>query len=361
MNETMDSGLRSDHESAGQEAEGAAAPERAAGAADANAEPRSTEAAGQVAAAARASADEGTTADESAGAAPSSTEVAASAEESVGVSHRPWTGGCGCDGSQLVYFIGEIGFDYGTEARRDAFQEAMASRLSAESAADLLKHLRANKTSSQSVIWTLAWEGIPVYAYAPGGAYASEGFDFIRRALTDQLAGKVERVSVPGVIKGKVRLRSGQKVPVILPDPRGLNAWQVDDFVKDVKKHSAERPNTDQKKAVEQAQNFLRRVFYELRSVGTSAEQRAINFAATMGFTTHDIFAKAIEEGMELEKIAVEDTPICRPRSICRDVLLTFFDPRARFERARQIFRLTVDVSDTVPATIGPVRRWSVY
>ncbi len=64
---------------------------------------------------------------------------------------------------------------------------------------------------------------------------------------------------------------------------------------------------------------------------------------------------------LELDGIDVEVSPICRPGSECWDVKLTFFDPARRLERARRVYRFTVDVSDVVPVTVGTVRAWSVY
>ena len=73
-----------------------------------------------------------------------------------------------------------------------------------------------------------------------------------------------------------------------------------------------------------------------------------------------NVFESALREEMELDIIEVERSPICRPDSDCWDVKLTFFDPRRQFERARRVYRFTVDVSDVCPVTVGKVRSWSV-
>ncbi|MCP4549327.1 MAG: peptidase S8, partial [bacterium] len=62
-----------------------------------------------------------------------------------------------------------------------------------------------------------------------------------------------------------------------------------------------------------------------------------------------------------LDQIDVERSPICRPESDCWDVKLTFFNPTKRIEQARVVYRFTIDVSDVVPVTVGPVRHWHVY
>lgn len=279
----------------------------------------------------------------------SASEGGAEAPPQVIASDQPSTGACSCSGSQLVYFIGEVGFDYGSQTRLDAFDQAMGEDQSAYDPADLLDYLGSHQSSAASVIWTLGWETIPTFAVASPGPYGSEGYEFLRNALNGQLAGTVLRVSVPGNIKGKVRLLSGMEIPVIVPDLRGLNTWTVP---------KAEAKGGPAARAIA---NFLDRIFYELRSRGTASDDRAINFASTLSYVTDGIFEKMAKQKMELEAIRAKDTPVCRPGSICRDVVLSFFDPQRRYERARQVWRYTIDVSDTVPARIGPVRTWSEY
>nr|WP_306296796.1 hypothetical protein [Candidatus Entotheonella palauensis] len=106
--------------------------------------------------------------------------------------------------------------------------------------------------------------------------------------------------------------------------------------------------------------NFLERVYHELRNLGLSPQEHAINYAATNALNVERVFESALREEMELDAIEVERSPICRPDSDCWDVKLTFFDPRHQFERARRVYRFTVDVSDVCPVTVGMVRSWSV-
>ena len=71
-------------------------------------------------------------------------------------------------------------------------------------------------------------------------------------------------------------------------------------------------------------------------------------------------FESALKDGLDLDTIEVERSPICRPESDCWDVKLTFFNPSKVFEQARKVYRFTVDVSDVVPVTVGSVRSWFV-
>jgi hypothetical protein len=51
---------------------------------------------------------------------------------------------------------------------------------------------------------------------------------------------------------------------------------------------------------------------------------------------------------------------VCRPDSDCWDVKLHFFFPARQVQTVRKVYRFTVDVSDVVPVTVGPVRSWFV-
>ncbi len=63
---------------------------------------------------------------------------------------------------------------------------------------------------------------------------------------------------------------------------------------------------------------------------------------------------------MDLDSIAVERSSICRPESDCWHVKLFFFFPDRQVQTVRKVYRFTVDVSDVVPVTVGPVRSWFV-
>jgi len=75
----------------------------------------------------------------------------------------------------------------------------------------------------------------------------------------------------------------------------------------------------------ESVANFLQRVYEELRNLGTTPQERAINYAATNAFLVASVYKEAIEANMELDTIRVVRSPVCRPESDCWDVKLTFF------------------------------------
>ncbi len=271
---------------------------------------------------------------------------------------------CGGAGNgSLVYAIGELGYDFGTEARRDSFEQSFDEG-NPHVAAHFLNHLDGNPWEAESVHWTLHLDATAVYAIAPGGPFAQVAYEWLRKFLREQLEEGVERISVPGTLAGTARLFNGQTVPVIWPELRGMYSWSTEALVGAVlDKAPAEgsEEHEQHQKKVAGLHNFLARVYHELRNLGLSPEERAINFAATNAFQAERIFHQATDEDLELDAIEVERSPICRPDSDCWDVKLVFFHPGERLTRARRVHRYTVDVSDVIPVTVGPVRSWAIY
>ncbi len=271
---------------------------------------------------------------------------------------------CGCKNggtNQLVYALGEIGFDYCTEARRDSLIQAGLDNPNDPAA--LIAHLAANPVQATAVTWILNQDVTPIYAIQPMGAFAANGYELLRNFLNSQVKEGVERVSVPGVIGGQTVLSHGQTVPVIIPELRGMYSWTTAKLVQAIA-GSRPRAADDAKKFDEKARdvsNFLERIYYEIRNLGITPQERAMNFAATNAFQIESVFRSAILGGLKLDSITVEHSPICRPGSDCWDVKLTFFNPVRRLEQARTVYRFTVDVSDVVPVTVGKVRNWEVY
>jgi cyanobactin maturation PatA/PatG family protease len=262
-------------------------------------------------------------------------------------------GGAGAASAKLVFAIGQLGFDFGTEARRDSIMQHMNTPANPYDAGALLAYLASNPWDASAILWTLNLDATPIYAIQAQGAFASDVYQRLREFLGEQIRGEVERVSVPGYIAGNVKLFSGQMVPVVWPVLRGMYSWNTSALIEAVE--GAEATEGSQGVA-----NFLRRVYEELRNLGLTPQDRALNYAATNAFQVKEVFKDAVKGEMDLDAIAVERSPICRPESDCWDVKLTFFNPRKVFEQARKVYRFTVDVSDVAPVMVGAVRSWFV-
>jgi cyanobactin maturation PatA/PatG family protease len=265
----------------------------------------------------------------------------------------------------MVYALGALGYDFGTESRRDSIAQHMDQPANPHDVSQILAYLDQNPWEATSVIWTLNLEATPIYAVQPKGAFAAETYARLRQFLREQLAEGVERVSIPGWVGGRVRLIGGQVVPVIHPMPRGMYSWTVRALVEAAagEQPAAASPKKDKdlyQQKTDAIGNFLHRIYDEFRNLGIAPEDRARNYAGTNALLAARVFEDAARAEIDLDTIDVARSPICRPESDCWDVKLTFFDPKRTLERARKVYRFTVDVSDPVPVMVGSVGSWFV-
>jgi cyanobactin maturation PatA/PatG family protease len=280
---------------------------------------------------------------------------------------------------QLVYALGEVGFDFGTQARLDAIASEIAQlkadgKIPSEngrvtggtllsptvSTFDLLNYFGVQPWVAASIIWTLNLDAMPIYAIRAKGPYAAETYAILLNFLKEQLDPdqRAERNAIPGIIAGSVRLSSGQLLPVINPEARGMANWKTSVLVEAV---AGSPEDTDEYRAKTAGiTNFLNRVYYEVRNLGVDPRDRALNFAATNAYNLQQVFQASASRGLQLDQIEVVASPICRTDSDCWDIVLYFFNPDRVLEEARTAYRFTADVSDIVPVLIGPVREWSV-
>ncbi|TRV08003.1 MAG: PatA/PatG family cyanobactin maturation protease [Microcystis wesenbergii Mw_MB_S_20031200_S109] len=277
--------------------------------------------------------------------------------------------------SNLVYVLGTLGYDFGTEARRDTFKQLMPTITidnlelppNPYDARQMVDYLESNLSETKSLIWTVNLELTPIYAIKPVGAFAAEIYQVMQYMLAGQILPEadedyVERVSIPGLLTEEtVRLFSGQIVPVIkVNSPRGMYGWKVNTLIESaIETVRTEHEIADEARMRRSLTSFLNRIYYDLRNVGQIARDRALNFAATNAFQAVQTFSQAVAMGMELHSIEVEKSPFCRYGSECWDVKLKFFDPENGL-RAKRVFRFTIDVSDRTPVTLGEVRSWAV-
>ncbi|NEO14992.1 MULTISPECIES: PatA/PatG family cyanobactin maturation protease [unclassified Moorena] len=277
-------------------------------------------------------------------------------------------------GGDIIYVIGTLGYDFGTEARRDSFKQLMppyeieGTQVPANpyDARQMVDYLEANLSEAKSLIWTLNMELTPIYALEPSGSFARDVYAAFQELLSGEVQAEdseqyIERVSIPGRLTGRtVKLFSGQVVPVVEPvSPRGIYGWRVNTLVSSaLEAVRGEQAEADDEQMRKSLSSFLNRVYYDLRNLGQTSQDRALNFAATNAFQAAQTFSEAVAAGMELDSIVVQRSPFCRMDSDCWDVQLKFFDPENN-RRAKKVFRFTIDVSDLIPVTLGEVRSWS--
>lgn len=221
-----------------------------------------------------------------------------------------------------VYALGTIGYDFGDETRRDTFQQTMfAPEVNGVivppdpyDPRQMVEHLDRHPDDSRSLIWTLSLDGDIIYALEPTGAFSSQIYEMFLLMLAGQLEPEssndfVERVSIPAKLTNRtVELFSGQVLPVVkVHNVRGMYGWKVNTLVDAAMAAIARRVDEAQAPLVRQAlSNFLHRVYNDLRNIGNTSRDRALNFAATNIFQAAATFAQAIAQGRQLDIITVE-------------------------------------------------------
>jgi cyanobactin maturation PatA/PatG family protease len=307
---------------------------------------------------------------------------------------------CGCNNGKKsnIFAIGLIGFDFGTEARRDSFTQLMRGAVGADgrplfvddtggnpaanpyNPLQLSKYMDRYPSESTKVIWTLNLDLSPIYAIEAELGYADEIYGELREALRGESLDPnddnyVSRVSVPGYLTSRtVRLFSGQVVPVLIAQHRGMYRWNTAAVSKvaitAIKGTDLGKDLTSADEATLQKfiHNFLDKLYYQLRNLGQSSPDRALNYSATNVFQAADVFTQALypkAAGLvpaggfyAFNNVTVSKSPFCRFDSDCWDVQLSFFDP-VNVLQANLIFQYTVDVSDEMPVTLGTIHSWT--
>ena len=296
---------------------------------------------------------------------------------------------CDCQAvrASYIYALGLVGFDFGTETRRDTFRQLMpdVGRQDGDNPPvqtapnpydvfQLSDYLDRRPSESTKLIWTLNLDLTPIYAIEAEAAYPEDVYRTLREALRAESLpiddpNYVARVSIPGVLTNRtVQLFSGQIVPVVVAQPRGLYAWNETQLVDGVLAAIGGQLAVDEEYVRRMIRSFLDKVYYECRNLGQSPSDRALNFAATNAYqfgagiadgflSGRNLVPGADEELYTLDSIDVSKSPYCRMDSDCWDVRVTFFDP-VNDRRAKSVYQFTIDVNDTLPVTLAPYHRY---
>jgi cyanobactin maturation PatA/PatG family protease len=234
----------------------------------------------------------------------------------------------------------------------------------------LVDYLDSRPSESTKLIWTLNLDLTPIYAVEAEPAYPEEVYGVLRQALrngalpTDN-EDYVARASIPGVLTNRtVQLFSGQIVPVVVAQARGLYVWKETALINEViDALRPTHPNMDENYVRQLTRIFLDKVYYECRNLGASSPDRALNFAATNAYQIGSAIARGITSGQfvpgsegelfALDSIDVTKSPYCRMDSDCWDVRIKFFSPE-NDHRAKSVYQFTIDVSDEMPVSLAP-------
>jgi cyanobactin maturation PatA/PatG family protease len=274
--------------------------------------------------------------------------------------------GCGCQNNigesnrtaqeapRKAYVLGTIGYDLVSPSRRTYFQQQMTNG-NPDDPIQMLKFLKASPYEAARIMWTINIDGIPAYVIEPSGPFASLVFDRLQEFLTDQVNSQSDRVALPGSVYGTARTMSGLELSVLTPEVSGMFNWNTQALLKAVGGKA-----TNEKKQVG-LQNFLDRIYFQLRNIGIKPEDRALNYAATNAHRAGEVFEEAVSLGLSLDKVTVERSAISPPGEQYFDVNMQFFNPTNIHTQARKNFAYTINVSDIIPVNTGKIRTWDVF
>jgi len=278
---------------------------------------------------------------------------------------------CVCGGGrsstpEFVFTFGKIGIAFSNRARFESIQQHMGKAANPSDPVQVLKYLEDHQWDATSIIWTLTLEEVPIYAISVAGPNSGYVVERLTTYLRAQQTEKIDRVAVAGVLGGRVGLMSGELLPVIHPELRGMSSWKIDALVGHAK-GTANPPKGKKAVDIEATQplskqvnmrQFLDRVYFERRNLGLTPRDRAINYIATIVSTLDLAFEDAEEENMQLHSIDATPSLVSRLGSDCWDVKLEYFFRGKDTATERKVYRVAVDVSDVVPVTVGKLRHW---
>ncbi len=273
------------------------------------------------------------------------------------------TCGCGVQPSpmpatQIVYALGNLGYDFVTESRRDSMLQYLLKPNEAFTEKKLINYLLDTDKSAGEVerlIWTLKIDGTPVYAIRPVGAFAYAGYAKLLKMLSGQIDGKISLVAVPGFAAGRTLLLSGESVPTLYPVVKGMAPWDITGVVATALQAADTEPRLSAEKFLREYTEMASRRF---RNLGVLGRDRALNFASMSAGRVLEIVEGTGGLDLVLDDIEVSRSAACRAGSECYDVRVKLFVP-SDVTSAIRVFQFTVDVSDAVPVSIGDVSAWS--
>jgi hypothetical protein len=180
---------------------------------------------------------------------------------------------------------------------------------------------------------------------------------------------RTERVSIPGLIQGQVRVLSGEILTEIAPDMRGTHSWslaRLHTMIEDALRDSANNATISALAGVmSRFDHVLMHLDDIVRNRGLSAQDRALNYAATR---IVDILPEIADSLVvpnnnsvtvyELDSVATPvKSEIGPPGSNCWEVEISFFNPDNAFA-ARVIVSQAIDVSDIIPYRIEKPKQY---
>lgn len=303
--------------------------------------------------------------------------------------------------------IGQVSFEFPDDLTRDSFANEMRVR-SGEGDVDdptkVIAYLDANPAEARRLLWTFAINDERRFFVTSSGAFASEVYDMLAALVLGRVRGQIAVASLPGwTLQGTRTALDGTVLRELrVSSLRGVYGWQAaqvarqsldavhgDALAGGVGTRQEEvrpagsavvfgdgtenavlgineqtvvtwpRLREPASPAIATAvEDFLALVYFRPEQEPDVSRDRALNFVATNGYQVAVAFLDAMHDGLEYVGYRAEYSPFARVGGMCWDIILQFNDP-SRHSRARREYRMTVDIADVMPVTVGRLRRWA--
>ena len=304
----------------------------------------------------------------------------------------------------LFFGVGSVAYEFADQSTRDSFMRGMDARVGLGDPDDperMIAYLDAHPDEARRLLWTFAINGERRYFASPLGGFAAGVYDMLAALALASARGEIAVASLPGWTLASTRVAMDGTVlrELRIPTLRGVYGWQTmsvaDESVAAVhrdavaggvgRREATDRgaivagdgsedavmglsespvvswarlrsePTAEVRSAVV---DFLNQVYYRPGQQPEVSRDRAVNFVATNGYQVAAVFMDAMGDGLRYASYRTEYSPFARVDSNCWDVILVFNDP-ARTRRAPREYRMTVDIAEPFPVTVGRLRRWA--
>lgn len=303
--------------------------------------------------------------------------------------------------------IGQVNFEFPDELTRDSFANEMRVRIGdgdVDDPVQVIAYLDDHPAEARRLLWTFSINDERRFFVTGTGAFAAEVYDMLAALVLGRVRGDITVASLPGWTRDNIRTTMDGTVlrELRVTSLRGVYGWRTTQ----VAQQSLEAVHrdalaggvgtrNDQGQAPDAAivagdgtenavlgikestvvswprllepatpaivaavVDFLNLVYFRAEQEPEVTRDRALNFSVTNGYQVAAAFVDAMHDGLQFTGYRTEYSPFARVGGMCWDIVLQFNDPK-RSARAPREYRMTVDIADVMPVTVGRLRRWA--
>jgi len=253
------------------------------------------------------------------------------------------------------------------------------------------------------LLWTFAIDDEPRFWIEPVGVYGDQVYDMLAALVLGRVRGDISVASIPGWSLDSTRITRGGAIvrQVKVNSLRGIYGWNADAVARQslaavnrdaraggvgqnavepegiesgIPRNDADavvlgvrespiiswpRLGLDATPEIERAViDFLNQIYFRANQQPEISRDRAVSFVATNGYQVAAAFLDAMHDGLQYLDHRIQYSPFARVSGNCWDVIVRFNDA-SRARRAPVEYRMTVDIADVMPVTVGRLRRWA--